>query len=523
LIKSFSTVGANTLLSRVLGFVRDLVIARLFGADAGTDAFFVAFKIPNVLRRMFAEGAFAMAFVPVLSEYRETRSFDDLKRFVDHMAGTLAVALLAVSLAGVAAAPVVVALFAPGWVFGEGGDVPLAVDMLRLTFPYILFISMTAFAAGILNTHDRFGVPAFTPVLLNLVLIACALWLAPRLAEPIMALAWGVLIAGVAQFAFQLPFLHQLRLLPRLRPVSGDEGVRRVLRLMMPALFGASVTQLSLLLDTLLASVLREGSISWLYYSDRLVEFPVGLIGVALGVVILPRLSRLHARQSAEEFSSVLDWALRWVLLFGAPAAVGLAVLAGPMVATLFQSEVFDAEDVVMARVSLVAYSLGVMSFLAVRVLAPGFFARKDMVTPVRIGIRAVAVGATVNLAIVATAHSVPGFYPLAHGGLALGTVVAASIDAFLLLRMLRREGAYRPSPGWDRLVARTLAASLAMACFLAWGVGDLGSWIQAPQSTKVVWLAVMVAAGAVVYFAALWLAGVRFRHFRAETPAARG
>ena len=312
LLRSLSTVGGHTLLSRILGFVRDLVFAHVFGANANTDAFFVAFKIPNFLRRLFAEGAFATAFVPVLTEYRTQRDFRELKDFVDHVAGSLGLVTLLVSLIGVIAAPLFVSVFAFGWVLdGETAKLDLAAEMLRLTFPYLFFISLTAFAGGILNAHDRFAIPAFTPVLLNLCLIGTALWLAPMLDEGIVALAWGVLLAGITQFTFQLPFLARLDLMPRPRPGFHDPGVRRILKLMLPALFAVSVTQINLLFDTMLASFLVSGSISWLYYSDRLMEFPLGILGVALSTVILPRLSRRQAEAASEKFSHTLDWGLR--------------------------------------------------------------------------------------------------------------------------------------------------------------------------------------------------------------------
>ncbi|MEW8281724.1 MAG: murein biosynthesis integral membrane protein MurJ, partial [Candidatus Thiodiazotropha taylori] len=313
--RSFAAVGSYTMLSRVLGFVRDLVLARMFGANAATDAFFVAFKIPNFLRRLFAEGAFSVAFVPVLSEYRTQRSESELRGFVDNMAGTLGLIVLLVSLVGVIAAPILVMIFAPGFWNEAEGKYELTVEMLYLTFPYLFFITLTAFAGSILNAHNRFSVPAFTPVLLNLSLIGCAVWLSPMLDEPVKGLAWGVLIAGIVQFLFQLPFLGRLRLLPRPRVAFKDPGVKRVMRLMIPALFGVSVSQLNLLLDTLIASFLVSGSISWLYYSDRLMEFPVGVLGVALGTVILPNLSRKHAEASATEFSRTLGWALRLNLI----------------------------------------------------------------------------------------------------------------------------------------------------------------------------------------------------------------
>ena len=505
MFRSLAKVGSNTLLSRVLGFLRDLVFAHVFGANASTDAFFVAFKIPNFLRRLFAEGAFSVAFVPVLTEYKERRTLDELKGFVDRVAGTLGAVLLGVTLVGVAGAPLLVMLFAPGFI-GAAEKLELAGDMLRLTFPYLLFISLTAFAGGILNAHNRFGVPAFTPVLLNLSLIGCALWLAPLMDRPIVALAWGVFVAGVVQFLFQLPFLLRLGLLPRFTFAPRDEGVRRVGRLMLPALFGVSVTQLNLLLDTLIASFLVSGSISWLYYSDRLMEFPLGVLGVALGTVILPNLSRKHANESVEGFSRTLDWGLRWTLLLGAPAAVGLLVLAGPMIATLFQSEVFTPGDVEMASRSLMAYALGLVPFILIKVLAPGYYARQDTRTPVRIAVIAMTTNMALNIALV---------FPLAHAGLALATTLSASLNALLLFRGLRREAVYRPPAGWGWLAGRAGLACAVMGALLWWGAGPLSAWTSAAPLDRVGWLAGWVAAGGLAYGATLLLLGVRPRHLR--------
>ncbi len=505
MFRSLAKVGSNTLLSRILGFIRDLVVAHTFGANAGTDAFFVAFKIPNFLRRLFAEGAFAVAFVPVLTEYKERRSFAELKLFVDHVAGTLGAVLLAVTLAGVLGAPVLAMIFAPGFI-GSEGKLDLAVDMLRLTFPYLLFISLTAFAGGILNAHGRFGVPAFTPVLLNVSLISCAIWLAPMMERPIMALAWGVLFAGILQLLFQYPFLRQIKLLPRFIPAPRDEGVVRIGRLMLPALFGVSVTQLNLLLDTLIASFLVSGSISWLYYSDRLMEFPLGILGVGLATVILPNLSKKHATESPQGFSHVIDWALRWGLLLGLPSAVGLFVLAGPMIATLFQSGVFDAADVAMSRQSLMAYALGLLSFILIKVLAPGYYSRQDTRTPVRIAVIAMFANMVLNIILV---------FPLAHAGLALATSLSATLNAFLLFRGLRKAGVYRPEPGWPLLILRGVAASAVMGGVLFWGVGDLTSWLGMATGDKVWRLLIWVLAGAASYFAVLALLGIGPRHFR--------
>ncbi len=492
-------------MSRILGFARDLVYAHVFGADANTDAFFVAFKIPNFLRRLFAEGAFATAFVPVLTEYRTTRDCAELKAFVDHVAGVLGLVLLGVSLLGVVAAPLLVSLFAFGWVVdGEHAKLALAADMLRLTFPYLFFISLTAFAGGILNTHGRFAVPAFTPVLLNLVLIGCALWLAPVLTTPITALAWGVLIAGITQFAFQIPFLHQLRLVPSFRPGFADPGVRRVLRLMLPAVFAVSVTQINLLLDTVLASTLQTGSISWLYYSDRLMEFPVGILGVALGTVILPRLSQQSAALAPAAFARTLDWGLRTTVLFGVPAALGLVLLAGPLIATLFLSDAFKAYDVAQASLSLMAYGSGLFAFILIKVLAPGYYARQDTRTPVRIGVIAMAANMAMNLLLI---------WSLAHAGLALATSLAAYLNAGLLYLGLRRSGVYAPAPGWGRFWLRIGLAALVMSAGLLWGAPPLAQWLAVSTATRISWLLTAIGAGAVAYFAVLLASGMRLRH----------
>ena len=510
LVRALAKVGGFTSLSRVLGFIRDLVFARLFGANEATDAFFVAFKLPNLFRRIFAEGAFAAAFVPVLSEYKETREYSDLKSFVDHVAGVLGVATLAISLVGVLAGPLLIAIFAPGWYFGDTGDSALAGEMLRLTFPYLFFISLTAFAGSILNTHNRFGVPAFTPVLLNLCLIGAAYWLTPYFEQPVMGLAWGVFIAGVAQLAFNLPFLHQLRLLPKPTPSLRDPGVRKVLRLMGPAVFGASATQIGLLLNTLIASLLVEGSISWLYYSDRLLEFPVGILGAALATVVLPNLSRKYQTSSPGEFSALLDWGARWCVLLGMPAAVALFILAGPLISTLFQSAVFDAEDVAMSRLSLMAYAFGLLPFLLVKVFAPGFYARQDTKTPVRIAIIAIVINVLVSLAL---------FKPLGHVGLALATTTMAVVNAGLLYLHIRRDRIYLPPVGWWALILKSVFASAAMGAMLFWFGGSLEQWVTAGGWWKVGRLSLLVVGGVVLYFGLLFLTGVRKGDFHGKPP----
>ncbi|WP_203143949.1 murein biosynthesis integral membrane protein MurJ [Marinobacter mangrovi] len=505
LLRSSGVVGVMTMLSRVLGLVRDMVIARYFGAGTGADAFFVAFKIPNFLRRLFAEGAFSQAFVPVLSSYREAQSMSEVRRLVNAVAGTLGLVLLGVTIVAMIGSPLLTWVFAPGF-SDEPEKFALAADMLRITFPYLLLISLTAFAGAILNSYDRFAVPAFTPVLLNLVMIGAAIFLSPLMETPVMALAWGVFLAGALQLFFQLPFLMRLGLMPRPKVDYRHEGVRRVLRLMAPALFGVSVSQINLLLDTVLASFLQTGSVSWLYYSDRLSELPLGVFGVAIGTVILPNLSRKHAAEAPEQFAATVDWAIRAVLLIGVPAALALCLLAEPLLATLFHYGEVTDRDVVMSAQSLRAYSLGLLAFMLIKVLAPGFFARQDTRTPVRIGVVAMVSNMVFNLALIV---------PLAHAGLALATSLSAWLNATLLWRNLRREGAWRRQAGWLRFLAQLAAANAALAAvILSLGV-PVSQWLAMTGMERAQSMAVLVGSGVVAYFAVLALVGVRVRHFR--------
>ncbi|NKC13906.1 MAG: murein biosynthesis integral membrane protein MurJ [Gammaproteobacteria bacterium] len=501
LLSSLLTVGTNTVASRILGLLRDVVIARTFGAGSGADAFFVAFRIPNFLRRLFAEGAFSQAFVPVLSEYRTTRDLSAVRDLIAHTAGTLSAVLLVLTALGMLAAPAFVAVFAPGFVTGEAGKLALTADMLRITFPYLLFISLAALAGGALNSYERFGVPAFTPVLLNISIISCALFLAPALAQPVTALAWGVCLGGAAQLGFQLPLMAKLGLLARPRLNVGHAGVKRIVKLMAPALFGASVSQINLLIDTLLASFLVTGSVSWLYFSDRLMEFPLGVFGVALGTVILPRLSSEHAQRDPGAFSATLDWALRWGFLIAVPASVGLAVLAGPLLSTLFQYGAFTGADVRMASLSLIAYAIGLTGFVMIKILAPGYFARQDMVTPVRIGLVAMAANLIFNLLLVFT---------LAHAGLALATALSSMVNAGLLYRGLVSRGIHSPKPGWWRFAAAVGSAAGLMGVGVYWIAGELTVWLNAPFQERVWRLALTVGFGVLTYGGALLLFGLR-------------
>jgi len=511
LLKSTAQVGAATIVSRVLGFVRDMVFARYFGASGATDAFFLAFKIPNFMRRLFAEGSFSLAFVPVLSEVRASGDRRALKDLVDHVAGTLAGVLLTLTAIGVLAAPAVTAIFAPGWAIEGREEFWLAAGMLRITFPYILLISLTALAGGILNTFDRFLVPALTPVLLNLSLIAAAVLFSGRMQVPVVSLAWGVLAAGIAQLLIQIPALLRLGLLPRPRWGWGHSGVRRILKLMVPTLIGSSVAQINLLLDTVIATFLMAGSVSWLYYSDRLLEFPLGVFGVALSTVILPNLSRKFAQQDPQAFSATLDWALRLALLITLPAAIGLALLAMPILVTLFHYEAFGLEDVRMSTLSLSAYAAGLPAFIAVKVLAPGFYARQDTRTPVRIAITAMVSNMVLNLVFVGSLLAIGFNGP--HMGLALASSAAAYVNAGLLYRMLRRQQAYQPEAGWGRVLLAVACGSAAMVLLLLWQTGDIAAWSAETASTRTARLAALVGGGALVYGLGVLAGGMRLHH----------
>jgi putative peptidoglycan lipid II flippase len=483
------------------------VFASIFRVGAGTDAFFVAFRIPNFLRRLFAEGAFSQAFVPVLAEYKSKNDETEVKMLVSNVAGTLGAILFVVSLLGVLAAPVLILVFAPGFV-DEPSKYSLGVQMLRITFPYLLFISLTAFAGAILNSYGKFAVPAFTPVLLNVSLIACALWLSPHMAQPVVALAWGVFIAGIAQLLYQLPHLKKLGLLMRPRWGWHHAGVRKIIRLMLPAIFGSSVVQINLLFDTLIASFLATGSVTWLYYSDRLVEFPLGVFGIALATVILPKLSKQHAEAAPEKFSATLDWALRMVILIGLPAMVGLFLLAGPMLAALFQHGAFSANDVQMASLSLMAYATGLPGFILIKVMAPGFYARQDTRTPVRIGIIAMLANMAMNVLFVVALVSYDFQGP--HMGLALATALSAYLNAGLLYRQLRLLGIYTPQRNWGIWWLRVLVGLLVMAGVIWLLRAGLSDWLAWGIAKRILQLLLCILAGAMSYFATLWLLGVR-------------
>ena len=504
LLKSSSIVSVMTLLSRVLGLVRDILVASYFGARA--DAFFVAFKIPNFFRRLFAEGAFSVAFVPVLSEYKIQKDHRDVKALVQAVSGALLGILGPFTVLAVAAAPILTWVFAPGF-YSEPAKFELTSELLRITFPYLLLISLTAFYGSVLNTYGQFAIPAVTPVLLNLCLILATWFFTPWFEEPLMALAWGVLLAGVTQLAFQLPFVMKLGLLALPKPGFADAGVRRILKLMVPALFGVSVSQINLLLDVLLASFLESGSVSWLYYSDRLAQLPLGVFAIAIAVVILPNLSQKHAADDGQRFASMLDWGVRMVLLIGLPSALALLVLAEPLMATIFYRGEITEYDVTKMAMSLRAYGAGLLAFMLIKVLAPGYFARQDTKTPVKIGIQAMVLNMVLNLPLVLA---------LAHVGLALATTISAYFNAFMLYWGLRKLGIYKVQSGWYAWLGRLALANGAMVATIVWLNPAVVEWMQFSEWQRLQWTGILVAAGVGIYGAVLLLAGLRPRHLRA-------
>jgi putative peptidoglycan lipid II flippase len=509
LLKSTGVVSLMTLASRILGFVRDILMAALYGASAATDVFFVTFRIPNLFRRLFAEGAFAQAFVPVLTETRTVRTQQEVKALVDVVAGTLAGVLLLVTALAVLGAPLVLLLFAPGFA-DQPEKFALGVELLRWTFPYLMLISLTAFIAGILNAYGRFAWAAVNPIWLNVCMIAGAWFFAPS----VEALAIAVLIAGLVQLLFLLPAVARLGLLPHPRWGWRDPQVRRIITLMIPIMIGSSASQFSLILDTIIASFLPgDGYITWLWLGDRLMEFPLGTFSVAISTVMLPALAAHHARKSPEAFSGTLDWGLRMTMLIGLPATLGLLLLAGPLVSTLFQHRAFTAHDVVMTAWALTAYSLAFLGFSLVKVLVPGFYARQESRAPLRYAF--ISFGSGMVCSLVFTGAAVASGFVAPHAAIALSTAVAAWINAGLLFRRLRRDGVYLPAAGWGRFAVQLLVANGLMAALLLFLSGDLVEWTSADAAARAGRLALIVAVAAGAYFATLLAMGVRLRHFR--------
>jgi putative peptidoglycan lipid II flippase len=504
LLKSLAGASSLTMVSRILGLVREVINSHQFGANAAMDAFVVAFRLPNLFRRVFAEGAFSQAFVPLLAEYRTQQGEERARAFVAEVAGFLTFVLLIFTVVGVIFAPWMVFLFASGFE-NTPGKTELTTALTRITFPYILLISLSSMASSILNTWNRFAVPAFTPALLNVSMILCGLYLSPYFAEPIYALAISVAIGGVLQLGFQLPYLAKINMLPLPRLHFGDPGVRRVMLLMGPAIFGVSVQQVSLLLNTIFASWLPDGSLSWMNYADRLMELPAGVLGVALGTILLPSLSRLRSAGDDDGYSGMLDWGLRLCLLLVIPAAVAMAMIAQPIIATLFMSGKFTAFDVEMTARSLVGYSVGLVPLIAIKILAPAYYAKQDVVTPVKIGIVTLVITQLLNLVLIG---------PLAHAGLALALSLGACFNAAMLFTGLLRSGTYRPEVGWAGFIGKLLLAVTLMAGVLYLSTLYSGNYLQQGRLASILQLTLTITAGAFIYFGALFAMGFRPRDF---------
>ena len=506
LLKALAKVGSMTFVSRILGFVRDTLIARVFGAGMLSDAFIVAFKIPNLLRRISAEGAFSQAFVPILAEYKSQRSFEETQGLVNRVATWLGIILVVVTLLGMLAAPFIVSFIAPGF-RADAAKMQLTIELLRITFPYIFFISLVSMAGGVLNTYNRFGIPAFTPVWLNVSMILAVLFFADYFDEPIKVLAWAVFVGGFLQLAFQIPFLKQIGLLPKFDFRRDDEGVWRILKLMGPAVLGVSVAQISLILNTIFASFLVTGSVSWLYYADRLMEFPTGVLGVALGTILLPSLSKAYAGKDDAEYSQLLDWGLRLTCILAAPAAVALAVLAAPLVTSLFYYGKFTPLDVAMTQQALIAYSIGLLGLILVKILAPGFYARQNIKTPVKIGVFTLVITQLMNVLFVFVLD-------LQHVGLALAIGLGACINASLLYYHLRRANYFQPQAGWLLFLIKLLVALVFMGVALHYAMGDATAWLEFSLLKRLIYIGVLVVLGAVSYFAMLMLLGFKPRDY---------
>ncbi len=507
LLKALAAVSSLTLVSRILAFVRDILIARIFGAGMANDAYIIATRLPNMLRRLFAEGAFSQAFVPIFGEYNKRRGHDDTKLLVDHVTTLLALALFVVTLIGIVAAPLIIYLTtAPSFV-KDVEKFNLTVHLLRITSPYIFFISLVSVAAGILNTYNKFWVPAVAPILLNVCLIGGALWIAPNFEQPIVGLAWAWFIAGFIQLVFQIPFLKRIGMLPSFRFSLKDEGMRRVFRKMGPAVFGVSIAQISLIINTVFASSLGTGSVSWLYYADRLMEFPSGLLGAALGTILLPSLSKHYADNSPAEYSKLLDWGLRLVFMLTLPAALALGLIAVPLLATFFQHGAFLDTDVMKTSHALIGYSIGLIGIIAVKILAPGFYARQDIRTPVKIGIATLIATQLMNLLFIFGLE-------LHQAGLALSIGLGACFNSAILFYLLRKRGIYQPEPGWGEFFFKLCIALIALALTLWFGMGSEQHWLTSHGWTRIIHLSWLVVLGVVVYFAVLFALGFRLKDF---------
>jgi len=504
LLKSLAAVSSMTMISRVLGFVRDTIVARMFGAGMATDAFFVAFKLPNLLRRIFAEGAFSQAFVPILAEYKAQQGEEATRTFIAYVSGLLTLVLALVTALGILAAPWVIWITAPGF-----ADTPekfdLTTALLRVTFPYILLISLASLAGAILNTWNRFSVPAFVPTLLNVSMIVFSLFLTPYFDPPVMALGWAVLAGGLAQLLYQLPHLKKIGMLVLPRLNLRDSGVWRVLKQMGPAILGVSVSQISLIINTIFASFLAAGSVSWMYYADRLMELPSGVLGVALGTILLPSLAKTYASDDRHEYSRLMDWGLRLCFLLVLPCALALALIAEPLTVSLFQYGKFSANDALMTQRALIAYAVGLLGIILVKVLAPGFYARQNIRTPVKIALFTLVSTQAMNLVFIG---------PLKHAGLALAISLAACLNAGLLYWQLRKHDLFEPQPGWAKFLGKLVLAVLVMSAVLLGLMHFMPAWDLGGMPLRLARLGVLVVAGVVAYFGMLALLGFRLRDF---------
>ena len=512
LLKSGLTVSAMTFVSRVLGLVRDVVVANLMGAGAAADVFFFANRIPNFLRRLFAEGAFSQAFVPVLTEYHASGDKDKMRDLISKASGTLGVLVTIVTLFGILGSGVVTAIFGAGWFMDwlNGGPnavkFELASFLLKITFPYLWFITFVALSGAVLNTIGKFAVSSFTPVFLNVMMIFAAIYISPHMEQPEIGLAIGVFLGGLVQFGFQIPFMYREGLLVKPKWGWSDPGVKKIRTLMIPALFGVSVSQINLLLDTMVASFLMTGSISWLYYSDRLLEFPLGLFGIAIATVILPALSRKHVDAESKGFSDTMDWGVRMVILLGVPAMIGLMVLAKPMLMVLFMRGEFMPSDVNNASLSLLAYASGLLNFMLIKVLAPGYYSRQDTKTPVRYGIIAMLTNMVFN-AIFA--------YLFGYVGLAMATSLSALINMVLLYRGLHIAGVYRLSRETIIFAFKVMIAGGVMTALLNWQLADMSVWLTWHISTRAYWLVGLIGLGAIGYIASVLAFGIRLKDLK--------
>jgi putative peptidoglycan lipid II flippase len=510
LLRALSTVSAMTLLSRITGLVRESLKAVAFGAGLQMDAFEAAFRLPNMLRRLFAEGAFSQAFVPILAEYKRQRGDDATRELFGKVGSLLTVLLLGISALGVLGAPWLVYLLASGFA-RTPGKVELTADLIRIMFPYALFISLISLCGGVLNVYRRFAIPAFTPVILNLSVIAAAIFVAPHINPPIAALAWGVMIGGILQLTLQIYPLLRLGMLPHFHLDWRDPGVRRVLTKMGPALLGVSAAQISTLINTQLAAYLGDGRISWITYADRLMEFPSALLGVALGTILLPSLSKHYHDENHGQYRELLDWGLRLVVLFALPATLALGLLAVPLIATLYEYGRFTVNDVWQTRAALLGYSVGLVGLISVKILAPGFYARHDMRTPVRSAFVALLIAQTLAVTLM---------FQIGHAGLTLATSIGALINSLLLYRAMRRADIYAPLPGWGPFLRRVMVALVVLGAVLWLAAGADEFWISAGLWSKVGRLALVIAGGAVAYFGTLRLLGFRVADFDRREPS---